>query len=374
MLLKTLEYFEHAGAPQEWAVDKLTLGVRNLIVGRNASGKTRIINVITALADNLSGRRPPLGGTYICTFEDGDQHLRYELGQHEGVVTHERVFVNDRILLNRDPSGEGEIWAAEIDGGKMIKFQTPPNKIAVAARQDSIQHPFLETLVRWGSSSRTYRFGTSLGQQHLGLATGMKGPDPDGRDQNATVALFRHAEELYGKEFTDSVLADMEAIGYSVESITLGPPHTIKVEGAPGQLLALHVREKGMKVNTDQPSMSQGMFRALALLIHFNYCYFSKSATCILIDDIGEGLDFERSCLVIDRIRQRAGNVQLIMTTNDRFVMNRVPLEEWTILNRQGGRVSVRNFENSRSKFEEFRFTGLSNFNFFELESERKSN
>lgn len=37
------------------------------------------------------------------------------------------------------------------------------------------------------------------------------------------------------------------------------------------------------------------MYRALAVIIHLNYLLLAKKTSCILIDDIGEGLDFERS-------------------------------------------------------------------------------
>lgn len=56
------------------------------------------------------------------------------------------------------------------------------------------------------------------------------------------------------------------------------------------------------------------------------------------------------------------------MSTNDRFVMNSVPLEEWSVLRREGGKVTVHNYSNSRETFDDFKFTGLSNFSFLELD------
>ena len=109
------------------------------------------------------------------------------------------------------------------------------------------------------------------------------------------------------------------------------------------------------------------MFRALAIIIHINYAIMSRKASCIIIDDIGEGLDFERSCSLIQLLMRKAheSNVQLIMATDDRFVMNMVPLEHWTILYRTPGQSLVFNHNNARHAFEEFKFTGLNNFDFF---------
>jgi len=45
--------------------------------------------------------------------------------------------------------------------------------------------------------------------------------------------------------------------------------------------------------------------------------------------------------------------------------MNAVPLEEWTVLQRDKNVVKARNHQNSRAAFERFESTGLSNFDFF---------
>lgn len=119
--------------------------------------------------------------------------------------------------------------------------------------------------------------------------------------------------------------------------------------------------------------MSQGMFRALSILIQVNYARLADRSYCILIDDIGEGLDFDRSARLIELLRDKAtaSSFQLIMATNDRFVMDHVPLEEWTVLQRQGSHVRVLNNANSRDLFEDFKFTGLSNFSFLETDFAR---
>ena len=95
-----------------------------------------------------------------------------------------------------------------------------------------------------------------------------------------------------------------------------------------------------------------------------NYSILAKTSNCLLIDDIGEGLDFERSSIHISLLRQKASNsdVQLIMATNDRFVMNSVPLESWSVLRRDGNHVRVNNYQNSAKLFDRFKKTGLANF------------
>ena len=108
------------------------------------------------------------------------------------------------------------------------------------------------------------------------------------------------------------------------------------------------------------------MFRALSLLIQLNYSLLSKETSCILIDDIGEGLDFERSKALIDLIIKKVegSNVQLIMTTNDRFTMNKVPLKYWSVIERVPKKSIFYNYHNSKEIFEEFDDLGFNNFDF----------
>jgi len=68
----------------------------------------------------------------------------------------------------------------------------------------------------------------------------------------------------------------------------------------------MYVREADLPGITDQHSMSQGMFRALSIIVQVNYSVLADTPSCILIDDIGEGLDFERSCDLIDVLMSKA--------------------------------------------------------------------
>jgi hypothetical protein len=332
----------------------------------NATGKSRSLSVIYGLAGLLCGQFPKafLSGHYDTRFDNAGQQEGYILRYENSKVVKEQ-FVADRQYLDRAEGGIGTIFANEIDGGRMVKFQAPESEIAAFARRDSIQHPFLERLYDWGASVRHYPFGTLLGKDRLAMF-GKDGQQVNDRDSSQVAAIFRKGLQDLGAPFLESIKSDMAAVKYDLEDILLTPPVTIQIQGLPGELVGLTVKERDLPGLTDQSEMSQGMFRTLSLLIQFNYAQMAKKATCVLIDDIGEGLDFDRSCSLIDVLRRKAQEsaVQLIMATNDRFVMNKVPLEEWSVFVREGNRVRVRNYENSKAVFDEFKFTGLSNFDF----------
>lgn len=369
--IKSIKFTEHEGTIQEWRLENLSLGISNLIVGKNASGKSRILNVINYLAKMLDGSSQlPISGNYDVEFIWDDKTINYMLKYEDRKVISEKFLLDGDPLLERGNGGEGEILAESVDSGKKIKFQTPISKLAVVARQDSIQHKFLEPLHTWGSSLRHYGFGTSLGKDIWVVFGEKERKKVDEKDANAVVPLYQQAIEEFPDVFKQMVINDMELLDYPLEDIGIMAPISIRFSGMPGELVGLYVKEKNLQGITDQQSMSQGMFRALSLIIQINYSQLAKKSTCVLVDDIGEGLDFDRSCRLIDLLREKAKNfnIQLVLTTNDRFVMNRVPLEEWSVLQRNGNQVRVLNEDNSKKLFEDFKFTGLSNFSFLEMD------
>lgn len=372
MRLQSVKYVEFEGTPQEWRLESLTLADANLIVGKNASGKSRTLSVIRGLAQCLAGLRTvSLSGHYDVEFIHDGQALHYQLHYEDSQVVMEQYSIAGEIRLNRGVGGAGTIWAEDIDGGKTIRFQTPTSEVAAVARRDSVQHSFLEPLYTWGTALRHYQFGTPLGKDRLAVSVEQGSKPIDTRDPNAVVALYRQADKAFKGTFRQAVIRDMHQLGYDVEELGVQAPVSIRIEGGlPGEVVGLYVKEKDLPGITDQHSMSQGMFRALSILIQLNYSQMAEQSACLLIDDIGEGLDFDRSCRLIDLLRAKAktANLQLVLSSNDQFVMNRVPLEEWSVLQRQGNHVRVLNYENSRDLFEEFKFTGLSNFSFLEMD------
>ncbi len=370
MRLKSIKYSEFKTSDNEWSLEPLSLGAINLLVGKNATGKTRTLNIISGLARLLANdRKPGLAGDYEAVFEHQSQELRYLLRTENEQVLTEQFLVDGESKLDRSEKGEGLIYAEELE--RQIRFQTPQNELAAVARQDTIQHNFLKPLSDWGHFLRHFYFGSAMGKANFVIFVEKGGLQFNEKDVDASVLLFYKALKDYGDDFKNKVIEDMKRVDYPLEDIRLQAPLSVELKQVPpGELRCLTVKEVGLRCYTDQHSMSQGMYRTLAILIHFAYSQFTGRAACILIDDIGEGLDFDRSCRLIEVLRERAKatGTQLIMSTNDRFVMNNVPLEEWSVLQRRGCHVRALNVENSRELFEDFKFTGLSNFSFLEMD------
>lgn len=369
MKLTALEYIQFEGQNGEWTVKNCTFDNINLIVGKNSSGKSRILNVISCLASLIAGERKPTLKTadYHVTFEDdSDSIYKYRLKIENAKVVEECLELNSNILLQRGNDGSGTIFAKQLN--VEMNFQSPVTELASHTRRDSVQHPFFDGLFNWAKALRFYHFGSPLGKDNMAIFKDKKEADDatpiDLKEEQKVIAIFKKGTKEFANKFTDSIIKDMAAVGYSIEEIGIGAPKSVILD-VPA--MGLFVKEKDLNDITDQLDMSQGMFRALSLIIQITYSQLKGFQSCLLIDDIGEGLDFERAANLIKLLIDKAGKsyIQLIMSTNDRFIMNNVPIKYWCVAQRERGVVRIYNYKNSKEVFDEFDFTGLNNFDFF---------
>jgi AAA15 family ATPase/GTPase len=370
MILKAIKYCRYKGDKNQWCIEGqsvnseekqwLTLNQINLVVGRNASGKTKTIQIIRQIADLLAGDVKLSDLIYETStselwFQDGSDQINYFLDIKNGKVIQETLKINDIERLNR---ANGELFYQEI--GKNLSFQTDDDSLALL-RRDSKQQPFFENLYTWGKNLSHYQFGGQLGKNTF-IKDKIDETEIDLKEGSDVTKIFvKGKRSSFSEQFKNAIVNDMEKIDYPISRIDAMPLKNLPMG------FGLNVQEMELDDVTDQIEMSQGMFRALSLLIQLNYSLLAKIPSCILIDDIGEGLDYERSKGLIDLIidKVKGSSVQVIMTTNDQFVMDKIPLEYWSVIQRIKNKSVFYNYANAKQTFDDFVFTGLNNFDFF---------
>jgi energy-coupling factor transporter ATP-binding protein EcfA2 len=286
--LERFKYREREASGEEWEIEPLNFGRFNLVVGRNATGKTRLLKAIARVAGELSGES--------------------------------RTTRNMRFELETDSRDE----EAKVEWSRLVQYL-----------------PFSAEM-----NFRSFKAGTV---------------------SHETVAeAFLRGTKIFGKSFEEEVRTRVNEVGYEAEEIGVAQAGT-----APARL---ELRQAGRSVTTSLRKLSQAQQRTLTLLTYVTLLERSKTPATLLIDDFGEGLDFEsagRLATLVLRISE-AVPLQFIIATNDRYVMNVVPLEYWTVLVDDAKRTRVFNYSNSKQKFDDFKFTGLSNFDFFSMDFARQ--
>lgn len=371
MYLYTFSFRENAGQKIEWLIDNVSLGEINLIVGKNSSGKTRTLNALTDLVGMLLGKGSDSTGpvNYELLFRNENSEMRYELAYDPDTVRMERLYVKDELVLERSTGGSGRIKYESTPGSIFLEFEIPHDQLVCYAKRDRLQHPFIEIVHAWAISLRRFDFSGDLGKTRYALKSAFEEKEIDWSiTNNSLVPVLTVAHDKFPL-FHKQVIMDMQMISYELEDF--GTVHFTERYGSSGQdRYAVYTTEAGLEKQVTQRDMSQGMFRAFSVLTQLNYYIYSGHKGMVIIDDIGEGLDFSRAKLLVQALISKAekSGIQLIMSTNDSFIMNAVDIQHWAVIMREGNKISLFNYENSREIFEEFKFTGLNNFDFYASE------
>ncbi len=348
MLISSLSYQD-----PYWELDHLELGKLNLIVAPNGTGKSKTLATIDLLFHILTQRRDlNWGGKWEVKFVADDNKkiglnfaTRYMNG---GVVTAEKVELDGLQVLFRFKNGEPRVELRNQMERINDTVYPPANKLTLHVNRDVRKYPYLEHIASWAENSFGFKFGnispyTKLTEQEYALMTAIED----------IPALFNQLTP----ESRANVMEQFNGLGYQITEITTQTR---------GETI-LYIHEQGLQKPIPHFRISQGMFRSLALIIYLEYLTCRKKPVTVLIDDLCEGLDYNRATklgkLVFD-ICER-GNIQLIATSNDTHLMDVIDIEHWNILRRTDKKVSAISVHSHPDLFEDFRFTGLSNADFF---------
>jgi ABC-type multidrug transport system ATPase subunit len=371
MFLRKFSFTENAGEKIEWIIDNVSLGAINLVVGKNTSGKTRTLNALTDLVGMIRGKGTSATGpvTYELQFANGENLLNYQLEYDLVTIHRERLLVGEEVVLDRGQDGRGSIKYEATPGSIFLDFEIPHDQLACYAKRDRLQHPFIELIHGWAVSLRRFDFSSDLGKSRYALKSTFHSKDLDLSVTGASLVPVLSIAEKEFPAFKKQVLSDMADIGYDLEDfgiVRFSEPYSQSVQDR----YAIFTTEKGLEKQVTQRDMSQGMYRAFSVISQLNYYILKGNKGFVIIDDIGEGLDFTRAKQLVQLLIAKAkqAGIQLIMSTNDSFIMNAVDIESWAVIVREGNKISLFNYENSKEIFEEFKFTGLNNFDFYASE------
>ena len=169
MYIQSIKYEELLPEKLDWFLSDTVFNDVNLIVGKNGTGKTRILNIMSCLAQVFTNKREPSNGHWEVTFWDSDTNskLRYILTVL-GAIQKEHLSVNGEVVLDRGKNGIGRLKYEKISTkDKMVEFKCGDKQSAVFFRGDEIQHPHVFALQKWGKSLRHYYFGSTFGHHDV---------------------------------------------------------------------------------------------------------------------------------------------------------------------------------------------------------------
>ena len=322
MILSEFTYREFSG----WHVEKLRLNHQNLIVGLNSVGKSRTISAIGQVASFIKGDVDSQNDFSCSLLLENGSRLEYSFKVVSGQVTAEDLKKDEMSLIHRDMS------SAKMYDDDMVS--PPESKLLIQVRRDTKRFPEIEEIIQWAEHTSLFVFSN--------ITTSPNSLSPYVISKEPLLPV------MFGSISGDQqemLKGYMQELGYDVKDI--------KDYEMPSGAKSLHIYEEGIKMALRPFDLSNGMFRVLCVLLYMIYSSTLSEARCLVIDDMREGLDYMRSTklgrIVFDYCARN--RIQLIVTSNDCFLMDAVDLQHWNILQREGNLVYGINGYNSPELF-----------------------
>ena len=332
MILSEFSYKNSSG----WTLEKLSFNHQNLVVGMNAVGKSRTVSAIGHVASFIKGDMDAAGDFSCSMLLENGNRLEYSFDVVGGQVLAEVLEKNGIPLIQR------ERFSAKMYDDMV---SPPESKLLIQVRRDTKLYPEIEEIIQWAEHTSLFVFS------NITTAPNSLSPYAISDEPRLPVMFSKISEEQ--RELLKDYMCEL---GYNINKI-------VEYERSSGAK-SLHIYESGVKIPLRPFDLSNGMFRVFCVLLYMIYSSTLSEARCLVIDDMGEGLDYMRSTK-LGRIMYEyceKNHIQLIATSNDSFLMDAVDLQYWNILQREGNRVYSINWSNSPALFEKFQRTGLSNF------------
>lgn len=365
MIIKAFKYVRYSDSPREWKIvgkdsgnndDYVYFNNLNLLVSRNGGGKSRTLNVIRELADLLASKKT-VNDIIFSTqyfdflFEHEGKVYNYVLDIKNRVVEKEILCIDTVEILNKEKQQLNHNGNNVID-----KIDNKEADLLVTATINS--KPLFRELTLWGMVLRNL-FVLDLTDKNNYVDDLTKFVDDHNHIENPRflIPVFYHAREKLGRAYVQEVIDCMKELDYDITDIDIR-----KTKRGYG----IHVEEEG-RYYVEQSHMSLKMLRALSLFIILVLARRENASMCVLIDDIGEGVDYDTAQKFINIIIHKSHNtsIQYFMTSNNRYIMNNIHLKYWSVIEREGDKSIFYNIYNSRDNFEDFKYTSLNNFDFF---------
>lgn len=329
-----------------WTLTPTQLNHSNLLVGENSTGKSRTMEAIKMCADFIAQKENShsffnIIGDMSCVmrFKDGETIIEYSFERKNNKIKSEKLVQflgSKRKLIIRRGKTSCSI--------NRQKVNPPIDKLVIHVRRDEQEYPIIEKIIHWAENTFFLPFSTLKSRTMFELAN---------KKNNLSDYLLSFTSEQ-----KERIILNANKLNYKITQI--------KVEKI-GDAKLPFIVENGVKSPLPIFSLSTGMVCTIYILVLLEYLSTHDKPSCILIDDFSEGLDYERSKqlgrLIFDYSLEH--DIDLIVSSNDSFLMDEISTDNWIILSRNGSIVKSISQRTHPDLFDEFSFTGLNNFTLF---------
>lgn len=329
------------GAPL-FSFKKISFDNYNLLIGPNASGKTRLFNVFKFFRDFHGRRRQPkpistkLHANFHFERLSDSASIEYELNVNAAKIEKEEI---------RNASTGQRIFSSATETlfneQKKVDEKLLFNKSQSITRQIEGKENLYSTIQQVGQffSRLAFLDGASIDTSNMSAVIqgegGIKPSIPDSKLTNiGQVILYWKKEDKAKYSFFKKLLIDIFPYirGFGAKKISASPPIEI-----------LEMNEQGLSKPVIQADISSGLVRAMGLIaLTLGEVDLKKSRpSTILVDEIDNGLDYRVITRLVDWVVNVADEIPVIFSSHSPLVCNCVPPEHWRVVSRQKSVISM---------------------------------
>lgn len=368
MRLNSYRYWdEDAG----WDFSRAEFQRINLVVGDTGTGKSRFLNTIFNLGAIAVGIRRIRTGSWDTAFESEGTEYRWileskRLGPKLSIIANEKLWRkdkndHDKIIVDRTET------SFEFFGNQTPKLRKDSPSISLLREEDAIKPIYngFQKIIRRDFSADALGQSTGYESTAFELIDGIE-----------------KIEQLFGMQLgVNSILLVLskkfptvyEAIcenykevfsfihGTKMMELKDIDPH---FQGS-GRWPVFAIKEKDVNKWLPITECSSGMKKVLLLIVD---TYTMPEGGVYLIDEYENSLGINAINFLPDFLSTHERDLQFIMTSHHPYIINNMPVENWLIFHRKGGKVKIRYGKDNVEKFsrsKQQRFVQLLNDPFY---------
>lgn len=358
--LNSYKVEELEGIEIHWKTDLITFDNFNLIIGKNASGKSQLFQRFNflKLVHSKDGQTPNIRTTvdFSLTFKDSENSsiINYKLKVMPNQEVEETI-KNETLNITLFSSSDKKFYD---ESKKTHVSHLFPKKHSVTKFVSDLEGNF-PTLKKLGDFFdgvkllRTDRYNPT----QLSPVLGQMVPDENLNNLGAVVLTWKQQNHVLYNELLSTYKTFFDGIN---DLIPVQQPNL------PFPFLGFS--EKLVKWTVSQTDCSMGMLRVLgiiALSISIDP-KTGKIPSLIIIDEIDNGLDYENVGAIIEYLIERSSGSQVIFSSHSPVVCNFVPPKNWRVFSRKGSHVQVKVPTETKETLDLIKSSKMSNWEIYQ--------
>ncbi len=335
--LNSFQASEKRGDNTEIEFDEFFLTDFNLLIGDNAQGKTRLLNILGFLSKEFSGKPRVIGTNFNAKMkfqvieQDSIKDIAYEINiEPEGGknIFHESI-VKDGSLIY---SSKEKFLYNETKKVKIDNYFVPKNIPAIV----SITEPDFVTINLLREFFMRIIYVTSLKKREVTVDVDAIIPNEGGTNLNC---VLKNWSKQYPEIFNEVMNEFCECFDF-IDKINFAK-HVFQAM----HMELLSMNENNLNYPILQFSWSDGLSRILYLILStkvpFSINKTIKPPSLILIDEVENGIDFKRLKHIIRYLQDYSDDSQIIITSHSPLVCELVHPKSWMVVKREGSKLRV---------------------------------